>query len=275
MKRFAGIRFRRSGKISDYDARNLDLEIGDKVMVDWENGLKMGTVIKLRERESSISSLKPHQRVIRKATEADLDYESRKAHKEKEVYQACLKKIEEMKLVMKLVEVEHIPNLNKFICYFTADERVDFRNLVKILAFDFHSRVEMKQIGARNRAKMVGGIGRCGRELCCCSFIQDFEPITVKMAKDQGLALDPTKISGVCGRLMCCLIYEHKTYCKYKKNLPRCGKKLVTEYGTGKVIKQDILRQTVLIKLDSGKEIEVSSHDIRKEGFLKLGRKRT
>lgn len=272
MKRLVEIRFRRSGKIFDYDARNLDLEIGEKVMVEWEDGLKMGIILKVKEPESSISSFKPHHRVIRKATEADLEYDSRKDHKEREVYQACLKKIMEMELPMKLVEVEHIPNVNKFICYFTSDGRVDFRNLVKTLASDFHARVEMKQIGSRNRSKMIGGIGHCGRELCCCSFLQDFEPITVRMAKDQGLALDPTKISGVCGRLMCCLIYEHKTYCEYRKILPKCGKKVVTEFGAGKVIKQDILKQKVWIKLDSGKEIELSTHEIKKEGFLKIGK---
>jgi len=274
MKRIAGIRFRKSGKIYDYDSRNLDLEIGDKVMVEWEDGLKMGTVLKLKELESAIPSFKTYQRVIRKPTEADLDYESRKAHKEKEVYQACLEKIKEMDLPMKLIEVEHIPNINKFICYFTAEGRVDFRNLVKSLATDFHARVEMKQIGARNRAKMIGGVGRCGRELCCYSFLQDFEPITVKIAKDQGLALDPMKISGVCGRLMCCLTYEHETYCEHRKNLPKCGKRVPTEFGTGKVTKQDILRQRIWVKLESGKEIEVSTNEIKDKGFLKIGRKK-
>ena len=274
MKRIVEIRFQRSGKIYDYDARNLDLEVGDKVMVDWEDGLKMGIVLKVKEPESSIPSLKSHQRVIRKTTEADLDYESRKAYKEKDVYQDCLLKILEMQLPMKLVKVEHIPNINKFICYFTADGRVDFRNLVKILAGDFHARVEMRQIGARNRTKMVGGVGHCGRELCCCSFLQDFEPITIKMAKDQGLALDPAKISGVCGRLMCCLTYEHEIYREHRKTLPKCGKRVVTELGAGKVIKQDILRQRVWVKLESGKEIDLSSHEIKKEGFLKIGRKK-
>ena len=275
MKKFAEIRFQRGGKITDYDTRNLDLEIGDKVMVEWDEGLKMGTVLELKELDSVIPSLRTHPRVIRKVTEADLDYESRKAHKEKEVYQACLKKIKEMALPMKLVEVEHIPNINKFICYFTAEGRIDFRNLVKSLATDFHARVEMKQIGARNRSKMVGGIGRCGRELCCCSFLQDFDPVTVRMAKDQGLSLDPTKISGVCGRLMCCLVYEHDTYCYHKKNLPKCGKKVVTELGPGKIIKQDILKQKVWVKLDNaGKEIELSLNEIRKEGLLKIGKKK-
>jgi cell fate regulator YaaT (PSP1 superfamily) len=275
MKHIAKIKFQKENLISEYDTRDLALEVGDKVMVEWEEGLKMGTIIKLRNRDAPLPSLKPLQRVIRKVTEADLDYESRKGHKEKDVYQACLVKIKEMGLAMNLVKVEHIPNINKFICYFTAEGRIDFRNLVKKLASDFHARVEMKQIGARNRAKMVGGLGRCGRELCCSSFRQDFDPITVRMAKDQGLSLDPTKISGVCGRLMCCLAYEHETYCACKKNLPKCGKKVVTELATGKVTKQDILKQKVWIKAeDGGKEIEVSLNDIKKEGFLKMGKKK-
>ncbi len=275
MKRIAKIRFQKKGAILDYDARDLDLEIGDKVMVEWEDGLKMGTVTELKESDSSVPSLKSHQRVIRKTTEADLDYESRKGHKEKEVYKACFESIKELELPMKLVKVESIPNINKFICYFTAEGRIDFRNLVKNLASDFHARVEMKQIGSRNRAKMAGGIGRCGRELCCSSFLHDFEPITVRMAKDQGLSLDPTKISGVCGRLMCCLIYEHKTYCEYKKKLPKYGKKVATELLTGKVTKQDILRQKVWIRPDDGsKEIAVPLEEIKKESFLKIGKKK-
>lgn len=275
MKRIAKIRFQKKGAIFDYDARDIVLETADKVMVEWEDGLKMGTVTELQESDASVPSLKSHQRVIRKATEADLDYESRRGHKEKEVHKACLEKIKEIDIPMKLVKVESIPSINKFICYFTAEGRIDFRNLVKQLASDFHARVEMKQIGSRHRAKMVGGIGRCGRELCCSSFLHDFEPITVRMAKDQGLSLDPTKISGVCGRLMCCLIYEHVTYCEYKKRLPKFGKKVVTEFLTGKVVKQDILRQKVWIRPDnSNKETEVPLQEIKKESFLKIGKKK-
>jgi len=211
MKHIAKVKFQKENMISEYDTRDLDLEVGDQVMVEWEEGLKMGIIIKLKDCDAPLPSLKPLQRVIRKVTAADLDYESRKEHKEKEAHRACTAKIKEMGLPMNLVRVEHMPSINKYICYFSAEGRVDFRNLVKTLASDFHARVEMKQIGARNRAKMVGGLGRCGRELCCSLFLQDFDPITVRMAKDQGLSLDPTKISGVCGRLMCCLEYEHET----------------------------------------------------------------
>ena len=274
MKHIAKIRLLKERTLSDYDTRDLDLATGDKVMVEWEDGLKMGTIVKLTEIDSELTSPKQHQRVIRKVTDADIDYESRKEHKEKEAHRACTAKIKEMGLPMNLVRVEHMPSINKYICYFSAEGRVDFRNLVKTLASDFHARVEMKQIGARNRAKMVGGLGRCGRELCCSLFLQDFDPITVRMAKDQGLSLDPTKISGVCGRLMCCLEYEHETYCECKKTLPKCGKKVTTELATGKVTKQDILRKKVWVRPEGGgKEIELTLEDLKKEGLLKNGKK--
>jgi len=207
-KRIAHIKFPTGNLTGDYDARDLDLSPGDKVMLEWEDGLKMGTVIMLKDIDGGDTPPKQYPRVIRKVTEADLDYESRKEPKERDVRRACMERIKEMGLPMNLVDVEYMPGSNKFVCSFTADGRVDFRHLVKTLASDFHARVEMKQIGARNRSKLIGGIGRCGRILCCSSFLQNFDPITVRMAKDQGLSLDPTKISGVCGRLMCCLSYE-------------------------------------------------------------------
>lgn len=275
IKRIAHIKFPKANLTGDYDARDLELTPGDKVMVEWEDGLKMGAIITLREVDLGPEPSKHYPRVIRKVTEADLDYESRKEPKQRDVYRACLEKIKEMGLPMHLVDVEYMPGTNKFVCSFIAEGRVDFRNLVKALASDFHARVEMKQIGARNRSKLIGGIGRCGRILCCSSFLQNFDPITVRMAKDQGLSLDPTKISGVCGRLMCCLSYEHETYCDYKKHLPKCGKKVATESGTGKVTKQDILRQRVWVKLDgNGKEIEIFPTDIKKEPSPKPGKKK-
>jgi cell fate regulator YaaT (PSP1 superfamily) len=271
----AQIRFLKGNLAALCDARDLDLAPNDKVMVEWEDALKMGSVTDVKEIETGDSLPKHYARVIRKATEADLDYESRKDPKEREVYRACSARISEAGLPMNLVDVEYIPASNKFICSFTADGRVDFRNLVKTLASDFHARVEMKQIGARNRSKLIGGIGRCGRILCCASFLQDFDPITVRMAKDQGLSLDPTKISGVCGRLMCCLSYEHGTYCDYKKCLPKCGKKVTMECGSGKITKQDILTQRIWVKLDAGgKEVEVSLEDMKKEGLLKPAKKK-
>ena len=263
MKHIAKIRLLKERTLSDYDTRDLDLATGDQVMVEWEDGLKMGTIVKLTEIDSELTSPK------RKVTDADIDYESRKEHKEKEAHRACTAKIKEMGLPMNLVRVEHMPSINKYICYFSAEGRVDFRNLVKTLASDFHARVEMKQIGARNRAKMVGGLGRCGRELCCSLFLQDFDPITVRMAKDQGLSLDPTKISGVCGRLMCCLNYEREYYERIKKNLPKIGKKILTKQGEGKVIRQNILKETLIVALESGEEFEVDARDFVREGLFK------
>ena len=270
MKRIAKIKFHKENTLSDYDTRDLELTTGDKVMVEWEGGLKMGTIIKLTETDSSLSSLKHNQRVIRKVTGADIDYESRKEHKEQEVYQACAAKIKEMGLPMILVKVEHIPNINKFMCYFSAEGRVDFRNLVKTLASDFHARVEMKQIGARNRAKMVGGLGRCGRELCCSLFLQDFDPITVRMAKDQGLSLDPTKISGVCGRLMCCLAFEYEAYVETKKKMPKCGMIVNCDKGKGKVARQNILTETLVVAFSDGKEIEMSLEELIEMNAISL-----
>lgn len=275
VKRIAQVRFLRGNLAALCDARDLDLSSGDKVMVEWEDALKMGSVTTVKDVEAGDPLQKHHPRVIRKATEADIDYESRKEPRERDARRACQAKITESGLLMNLVDVEYIPASNKFICSFTADGRVDFRNLVKALASDFHARVEMKQIGARNRSKLIGGIGRCGRILCCASFLQDFDPITVRMAKDQGLSLDPTKISGVCGRLMCCLSYEHATYCDYKKCLPKCGKKVTMECGSGKITKQDILAQRIWVKLEtSGKEVELSLEDMKKEGLLKPAKKK-
>jgi cell fate regulator YaaT (PSP1 superfamily) len=242
MKHIAKVKFQKENMISEYDTRDLDLEVGDQVMVEWEEGLKMGIIIKLKNCDAPLPSLKPLQRVIRKVTAADLDYESRKGHKERDVYQACLAKIKEMGLAMNLVKVEHIPNINKFICYFTAEGRIDFRNLVKKLASDFHARVEMKQIGARNRAKMVGGIGRCGRELCCSTWLTDFRSVNTSSARYQQLSLNPQKLAGQCGKLKCCLNYELDSYIDALKGFPKTDTWLQTNKGVGVFQKMDIFK---------------------------------
>lgn len=158
---------------------------------------------------------------------------------------------------MRLVEVEHLFDGSKIIFYFTADERVDFRGLVRDLAAKFRTRIEMRQIGVRNKARLVGGIGSCGRELCCCAFLTNFEPVSVKMAKDQNVSLNPAKISGVCGRLMCCFKYEYDTYLDLKKDMPKIGKVVTTKEGAGKVIRQNVLANKVTIQLEDGSEVEV------------------
>jgi cell fate regulator YaaT (PSP1 superfamily) len=163
---------------------------------------------------------------------------------------------------MRLVEVEHLFDGSKIIFYFTADERVDFRGLVRDLASRFHTRIEMRQIGVRNKARLVGGIGSCGRELCCCTFLTNFEPVSVKMAKDQNVSLNPAKISGVCGRLMCCFKYEYDTYVSMKRDMPKIGKTITTEKGTGKVVRQNVLANRVTIQIEDGSEVEVPLNDI-------------
>src|SRR6185369_2072732 len=186
--------------------------------------------------------------IRRKATPEDMATLERNARKEMEAYDFCAKRIMERGMEMKLVSVEYLFDGSKAVFYFTADGRVDFRELVKDLAHAFHTRIEMRQIGVRDESKMVGGIGICGRELCCSSYLREFEPVSVKMAKEQNLALNPSKISGQCGRLLCCLSYEFETYCSLRKGLPKCGKRVQCGCVDGEVVKVNVLQGTVTVK---------------------------
>ena len=185
--------------------------------------------------------------------------------REKEAYDFCLRRIKERNMDMKLVRVEHLFDGSKAIFYFTADGRVDFRELVKDLAHTFHTRIEMRQIGVRDEAKMVGGLGICGRELCCASFLRDFQPVSVKMAKEQNLALNPSKISGQCGRLLCCLDYEYETYCDLRKNFPKCGKRVRTVQCSGTVEKMNLLTGELILRQEDGKQIAVKVKELLDE----------
>lgn len=234
----------------------------EKVIVETERGLSVGTVAivpRNQEDPPPETLLKP----ILRAAGSD-DYEKLKQNQEKEIEAKayCNKCIEKHGLDMRLVEVEHLFDGSKIIFYFTADERVDFRGLVRDLASRFHTRIEMRQIGVRNKARLVGGIGSCGRELCCCTFLTNFEPVSVKMAKDQNVSLNPAKISGVCGRLMCCFKYEYDTYVSMKRDMPKIGKTITTEKGTGKVVRQNVLANRVTIQIEDGSEVEVPLNDI-------------
>jgi len=204
--------------------------------------------------------------VIRKATAEDLEQFKGNQQLEKETFQFCLQKIREKGLNMKLVKTEILLDRSKALFYFTSDKRIDFRELVRELATEFRMRIEMRQIGVRDEAKMVCGLGSCGRELCCAKFMNQFELVSVKMAKEQNLALNPTKISGVCGRLMCCLAYEFPTYVELKKDLPKVGKHIVTRSGKGKVIRQNVLSQTVTIELEEGEKLP-SMHPNSEKSF--------
>jgi len=247
------------GKVQSFETGGLVLQKGDRVLVEADQGLAFGIVCSDMRNGGTDKAVK---KVSRIATEKDCDKAERNDRLEREVYAFCYLKIKERSLPMILVSVECLFDENKIMVYFTADGRVDFRELVKDLVGRFRTRIEMRQIGVRHQAKMVGGLGTCGRQLCCTSFLTGFAPVSIKMAKEQNLSLNPTKISGMCGRLMCCLNYEFSYYERAKKNLPKVGKKVNTVYGTGKVVRQNILREKMMVLLESGEEKEISYDDL-------------
>jgi cell fate regulator YaaT (PSP1 superfamily) len=264
--RIVKIQFHTAGKLYDFNALNHDLREGDRVIVETERGRSIATVVVApRELPESVPPPEGLKSVMRKASPEDMEAASRQAAREKEAFTLCLGKIKERGMDMKLVKVEYLFDGSKAIFYFTADGRVDFRELVKDLAHAFHTRIEMRQIGVRDESKMVGGIGICGRELCCSSFLRDFEPVSVKMAKEQSLALNPTKISGQCGRLLCCLGYEFETYCSLRKCLPKCGKRIHQGGVEGEVVKLNVLDGTVTVKTDDDREVVIKGDTIKPE----------
>lgn len=218
-----GVRFKRACKVYDFDCGGLELKQGDTVIVEVERGLGLGTVAYNPIQSDTQNPARKLKRVVRKADAVDLERNGFNTERENEAFRICREKIVQYRLPMKLIRVEYMFDSSKAIFYFTSETRVDFRELVKDLAAGFHTRIEMRQIGVRDEAKMIGGLGPCGRELCCSGFLADFEPVTIKMAKDQNLALNPVKISGICGRLMCCLSYEHAMYRGEKKGGSGCG----------------------------------------------------
>ena len=262
MPRIVIIQFITAGKLYDFDAGDLDIVPGDKVIVETERGLSIGSVVKAPIECNETDPPAVLTPIRRKATPEDLVTLERNAIKEKEAHDFCMKRIMERSMQMKLVRVEYLFDGSKAIFFFTADGRVDFRDLVKDLAHCFHTRIEMRQIGVRDESKMVGGIGICGRELCCCSFLREFQSVSVKMAKEQNLALNPSKISGQCGRLLCCLDYEYETYCALRKTFPKCGRRVRTDSVTGVVDKLNILTGNITLKLDDGKLVVIRKIEI-------------
>jgi cell fate regulator YaaT (PSP1 superfamily) len=246
-----------NGKAEEFDAANLALDAGENIIVETEKGLVLGKVLSPPREKERRFFLKSPRKVIRKATAEDLDQFEKNQQLEKEAFRFCLRKIKEKGLNMKLVKTEVLLDRSKALFFFTSEKRVDFRELVRDLAAEFRMRIELRQIGVRDEAKMICGIGSCGRELCCTKFMNRFELVSVKMAKEQNLALNPTKISGICGRLMCCLSYEFPTYMEMKKDLPKVGKHIVTPAGKGKVVRQNVLGQTVTVELEEGREITI------------------
>jgi cell fate regulator YaaT (PSP1 superfamily) len=212
MVRVVGVRFKKACKVYDFEAEALELNPGDTVIVEVERGLGLGTVVYTPREVDPATLTRPLKKIVRKADPVDVERQGFNTEREIEAFRICRERITKYNLPMKLIRVEYLFDSSKAIFYFTSDTRVDFRELVKDLAATFHTRIEMRQIGVRDEAKMIGGLGPCGRELCCSGFLADFEPVTIKMAKEQNLALNPVKISGICGRLMCCLSYEHDFY---------------------------------------------------------------
>ena len=274
MIKVVGVRFRSAGKIYYFDPINFDMIVGSHVIVETARGVEYGTVmIEPREVEADkvIQPLKP---VIRVATAEDEKIEKRNKDKEKDAFKICLEKIAKHKLEMKLVEAEYTFDNNKLLFYFTADGRIDFRELVKDLAAVFRTRIELRQIGVRDETKILGGIGICGRELCCKAYLSEFAPVSIKMAKEQNLSLNPTKISGVCGRLMCCLKNEEETYEYLNCRLPNIGDTVTTIEGIkGEVQSVSVLRQSVKVIVEVGDEKELREYKVKELKFKPKRRK--
>ncbi len=251
----AQLRLRDMGPVLCYRAHDMTLKNGETVIVEVDRGTDYGQVVTdpvlAEHMDPSV------KKIIRPATEKDLRQIDENRKKAKDASRTCGRKIEEHKLEMKLVGSEYAFDRSKILFYFTAEGRVDFRELVKDLAKVFKARIELRQIGVRDEAKMLGGFGPCGRELCCCRFLRDFEPVTIKMAKDQNLSLNPPKISGLCGRLMCCLSYEHKFYREASRGLPREGERIDSPEGRGKVSSINIFKREAAVVLEDGKMIHL------------------
>lgn len=252
------VRLRDFGSAYFYNASELQVKEGDYVIVEHDRGVDYGLIMPPDEEAMKNAEKEAVKKILRPAHSGDIRQIEENRSKAKEAFSTCSKKIEEHKLEMKLVQTEYSFDRTKIVFYFTASGRVDFRNLVKDLAKIFKARIELRQIGVRDEAKFFGGFGSCGRELCCARFLKDFEPVTIKMAKEEGLPLNPPKISGLCGRLMCCLNFEYETYKILSKGLPREGEKISTPQGKGKVIAINVFKRSATVELEDGIQVEIS-----------------
>lgn len=269
MTNVVGVRFRNAGKIYFFAPGDLEIEVGDHVIVETARGVEYGNVVLSPRDVEDDKVIQPLKTVIRVATPEDDAIEAKNREKEKEAFKICLEKIAKHKLEMKLIGTEYTFDNNKVLFYFTADGRIDFRELVKDLAAVFKTRIELRQIGVRDETKLIGGIGICGRPLCCSSYMSDFIPVSIKMAKEQNLSLNPTKISGVCGRLMCCLKYEEETYEYLNSRLPNVGDMVTTPEGLrGEVHSVNVLRQLVkVIVTVDGDDKDIREYAVRELRF--------
>ena len=268
MTKIVGIRFRNVGKIYYFDPKNYKMKIGDHVIVETARGVEFGRVVLGPKEVGEDEVVHPLKEVLRVATQVDEDREKQNRLKEKDAFKICQKKIREHGLEMKLIDAEYTFDNNKVLFYFTADGRIDFRQLVKDLASIFKTRIELRQIGVRDETKIRGGIGICGRPLCCHTYLSEFAPVSIKMAKEQNLSLNPTKISGVCGRLMCCLKNEEETYEYLNSRLPNVGDRVTTLDGLkGEVQSVSVLRQLVKVVVDVGDEKEIREYPVKQLKF--------
>lgn len=275
MTRVIGVRFRTAGKIYFFSPGKYVIKKGDHVIVETARGVEYGTVVSEPQEIEDDQVIKPLKTVLRTASTKDDEQEKANREKEKEAFRVCLEKIRKHNLEMKLIDAEYTFDNNKILFYFTADGRIDFRELVKDLAAVFKTRIELRQIGVRDETKIIGGYGICGRPLCCHSYLSDFVPVSIKMAKEQSLSLNPTKISGVCGRLMCCLKNEEDVYEELNRKMPGVGDFCIAKDGLkGEVSSVNILRQTVKILVDVDDEKEVHEYKLEELESIKKKQKK-
>ena len=257
MIKVVGVRFKNTGKMYYFDPMELDIKSGMGVIVETARGIEFGNAVSDIKEIEEDEAILPLKNVIRIATQEDIDVHNDNVRKEKEAFDICIEKIAKHELDMKLIDVEYTFDGNKILFYFVADTRIDFRELVKDLASVFKTRIELRQVGVRDQAKAVGGLGICGRVICCASATGEFQPVSIKMAKEQGLSLSPTKISGTCGRLMCCLKHEQEAYEDAIKRMPGVGSLVETPEGTGVVTEVNLLRENMKVRLDKETETDL------------------
>ena len=274
MAEIIGVRFKPVGKTYYFDPQDFEINKGDNVIVETSRGIEYGTVVVGRKEINDDELLKPVKPIMRPAQQEDHERYRENKKKEKEAFDICAEKIKRHGLEMKLIEVEYTFDGSKILFYFTADGRVDFRELVKDLAMVFRTRIELRQIGVRDESKTIGSIGVCGRSLCCSKFLGEFAPVSIKMAKEQGLSLNPSKISGACGRLMCCLKYEQDTYEELLKKLPRHGALVKTPDGNGIVESVSVLKEKVKVSVGEEKERTIKEYSASEIKVLKNTKRR-
>ncbi len=257
MTEIVGVRFKRTGRVYYFDPAGIELDLNDWVVVETEHGVEVGRVVISQKQVLSSEITEPLKPVLRKAEEEDIRQREESEGKETEALDGCKEMANQFNLPMKLLAAEYNPDGTRLTVYFSAEGRVDFRDLLKELTNTFKTRIELRQVGSRDKAKLLGGVGRCGRPLCCATYLSEFNPVTIKMAKEQALPLNPMKISGVCGKLLCCLSYEYEQYRIMKEKLPASGQRVSTPMGLATVVGGNPLRETVIVQLESQATVEL------------------